>query len=184
VRAAAEQARAANPGCWCSLDSRRTSRPIRRCCSRRGSRCSASWMGTTRTYRTVGGLRRRWGSCRRWQRSCDLRSLRLVDTRSEGASCSRGDDSELRLYSASYQSLPFAAVREGRLELPRPLGHRVLRLLAPRTRSRSTCRPVSCGVVRCLGCRPSRAGREQRRQGRYPRVGSLPGTGVSGQGRP
>src|SRR5438034_10358215 len=40
-------------------------------------------------------------------------------------------------------------VREGRLELPRPLGHRILRLLGPCTRLRCTCRPVSFGVVLC-----------------------------------
>jgi hypothetical protein len=40
-------------------------------------------------------------------------------------------------------------VREGRLELPRPLGHRILRLLALRTDPGSTCRPVPSGVVLC-----------------------------------
>src|SRR5881397_3184883 len=46
--------------------------------------------------------------------------------------------------------MPFplvTAVREGRLELPRPLGHRILRLLAPRMDPGSTCRPVSAAVV-------------------------------------
>jgi len=38
-------------------------------------------------------------------------------------------------------------VREGRFELPRPFGHRILRLLQPGTDSASTCRRVSSGVV-------------------------------------
>src|SRR3990170_125303 len=37
-------------------------------------------------------------------------------------------------------------VREGRLELPRPFGHRILRLLRLRTDPGSTGRPVSSGV--------------------------------------
>jgi hypothetical protein len=40
-------------------------------------------------------------------------------------------------------------VREGRLELPRPLGHRILRLLGLRTDSACPCRPVPSGVVSC-----------------------------------
>ena len=40
-------------------------------------------------------------------------------------------------------------VREGRVELPRPFGHRILRLLRPGTDPGSTCRPVSSGVVLC-----------------------------------
>jgi hypothetical protein len=40
-------------------------------------------------------------------------------------------------------------VREGRLELPRPLGHRILRLLALRSRFGPTCRLVSFRVVPC-----------------------------------
>jgi hypothetical protein len=38
-------------------------------------------------------------------------------------------------------------VREGRVELPRPFGHRILRLLQSGTDPGSTCRPVSSGVV-------------------------------------
>jgi hypothetical protein len=45
-------------------------------------------------------------------------------------------------------------VREGRVELPRPFGHRILRLLQPSTDPGSTvsscvvwCRPVLAGVV-------------------------------------
>jgi len=38
-------------------------------------------------------------------------------------------------------------VREGRLELPRPFGHRILRLLLPRTRLGSTGHSVLWGVV-------------------------------------
>ena len=41
-------------------------------------------------------------------------------------------------------------VREGRVELPRPFGHRILRLLRPGTDLLPTCRPVSSGVVLCL----------------------------------
>ena len=41
-------------------------------------------------------------------------------------------------------------MREGRVELPRPFGHRILRLLALRTRPGSTCRPASFSVVPCL----------------------------------
>ena len=40
-------------------------------------------------------------------------------------------------------------VREGRVELPRPFGHRILRLLQPGMDLGSTCRPVSSGVVLC-----------------------------------
>jgi len=40
-------------------------------------------------------------------------------------------------------------VREGRVELPRPFGHRILRLLRPGTDPGSTCRPVSSGVFLC-----------------------------------
>ena len=40
-------------------------------------------------------------------------------------------------------------MREGRVELPRPFGHRILRLLQPGTDPGSTCRPVSSGVVLC-----------------------------------
>ena len=51
-------------------------------------------------------------------------------------------------------------MREGRVELPRPFGHRILGLLALRTRPGSTCRPVSFSVVPCLrvsSCREQRA---------------------------
>ena len=40
-------------------------------------------------------------------------------------------------------------MREGRVELPRPFGHRILRLHQPGTDPGSRCRPVSSGVVRC-----------------------------------
>jgi hypothetical protein len=40
-------------------------------------------------------------------------------------------------------------VREGRVELPRPFGHRILRLVQPGTDPDSTCRPVSSDVVLC-----------------------------------
>ena len=40
-------------------------------------------------------------------------------------------------------------MREGRVELPRPFGHRILRLLQPGTDPGSTYRPVSSGVVLC-----------------------------------
>jgi hypothetical protein len=40
-------------------------------------------------------------------------------------------------------------VREGRVELPRPFGHRILRLLQPGTDPGSTCRLVSSGAVLC-----------------------------------
>ena len=40
-------------------------------------------------------------------------------------------------------------MREGRVELPRPFGHRILRLLQPSTDLGSTCRPVPSGVVLC-----------------------------------
>jgi len=38
-------------------------------------------------------------------------------------------------------------VREGRVELPRPFGHRILRLLHPGTDPACSCRPVSSDVV-------------------------------------
>jgi hypothetical protein len=40
-------------------------------------------------------------------------------------------------------------MREGRVELPRPYGHWILRLLQPYTDPASTCRPVPSGVVLC-----------------------------------
>jgi hypothetical protein len=40
-------------------------------------------------------------------------------------------------------------VREGRVELPRPFGHRILRLVRPGTDLGATCRPVSSGVTLC-----------------------------------
>ena len=40
-------------------------------------------------------------------------------------------------------------MREGRVELPRPFGHRILRLVRSGTDPASTCRPVSSGVVLC-----------------------------------
>jgi len=49
-------------------------------------------------------------------------------------------------------------VREGRVELPRPFGHRILRLLRPGTDPGSACRPVSSGVVLC---QPVSSRREQ-----------------------
>jgi hypothetical protein len=39
--------------------------------------------------------------------------------------------------------------REGRVELPRPFGHRILRLLQPGTDPGTTCRPVSSGATQC-----------------------------------
>jgi hypothetical protein len=47
---------------------------------------------------------------------------------------------------------PAAEVREGRFELPRPFAHQILRLLALRTDSHSTCRLVS------FSCRSVTAG--------------------------
>jgi hypothetical protein len=38
-------------------------------------------------------------------------------------------------------------VREGRVELPRPFGHRILRLVPPGTDPGPTCRPMSSDVV-------------------------------------
>jgi hypothetical protein len=40
-------------------------------------------------------------------------------------------------------------VREGRVELPRPFGHRILRLLRPGTDPGATCHRVSSGAVLC-----------------------------------
>jgi hypothetical protein len=41
------------------------------------------------------------------------------------------------------------AVREGRVELPRPFGHRILRMVRPGTDPGATCRPVSSRAVLC-----------------------------------
>jgi hypothetical protein len=43
----------------------------------------------------------------------------------------------------------YLLVREERLELPRPLGYRILRSLQLRTDPGSTCRSKSSGVVLC-----------------------------------
>jgi hypothetical protein len=40
-------------------------------------------------------------------------------------------------------------VREGRVELPRPFGHRILRLLLPSTDPGAPFHPVSAGVAPC-----------------------------------
>src|SRR5436309_8833917 len=76
-----------------------------------------------------------------------------------------------QLWSTRTYPLLVTAVREGRLELPRPLGHRILRLLATRTKSGSTSRPVSSDVLRRLrvsSCREQivskRDGKSSRRQ--------------------
>ena len=55
-------------------------------------------------------------------------------------------------------------MREGRLELPRPLGHRILRLLALRTDVDSACRSVPSGVVlrpRMSSCREQDVSKSQ-----------------------
>jgi len=56
---------------------------------------------------------------------------------------------EARSSSKSARKMPGQKVREGRVELPRPFGHRILRLLRLGTDTGSTCRLVSSGVVLC-----------------------------------
>jgi len=56
------------------------------------------------------------------------------------------------------KELGFMSKGEDKVELPRPFGHRILRLLQPGTDPGSTCRRVSSGVVLC---RPVSFRREQ-----------------------
>jgi len=65
-------------------------------------------------------------------------------------------------------------VREGRLELPRPLGHRILRLLALRRDPSSACRPVSFRVVLCprvSSCREQDVSKKTVAHGRFAQAG-------------
>jgi hypothetical protein len=70
-------------------------------------------------------------------------------------------------------SLLVTVVREGRLELPRPLGHRILRLLALRTESRPACRLVSTGVVLYPGVSSRREQDVSKRSSAYECCNSL-----------
>ena len=85
-------------------------------------------------------------------------------------------------------------MREGRVELPRPFGHRILRLLRPGTDLGSTCRPVPSGVVLCPSvsarCEQD-VGRNYRRRfarhvyvERYPQIGMVGGLNDGGFTRP